>query len=232
MKMRIQNIIIVMILFLTMGTPSQAATISGSSERHYKGECGDLIKITYTSDNPSTLLTTAVIDVSTASLGTVIFKDLSSDCLTSIPPVGFTGYSISTDGKQLILNFNNFNPGETMQTYAQIRDAVTNTPVRGSEFAGSRVSVTFTDSGCTLPGTYIPTGDSRAGDNLVNFGGTCGEAIGLSYYRGLGNDPNVVETTDLLKAADDWSNNIAPQGFASPITAQQLLGLADEWARS
>ena len=50
--MKIQNIIIVMILFLTMGTPSQAATISGSSERHFKGECGDLIKITYTSDNP------------------------------------------------------------------------------------------------------------------------------------------------------------------------------------
>jgi parallel beta-helix repeat protein len=54
----------------------------------------------------------------------------------------------------------------------------------------------------------------------------------LSYYRGLGNDPNVVETTDLLKAADDWSNNIAPSGFASPITTQQLLSLADEWSRS
>jgi hypothetical protein len=52
----------------------------------------------------------------------------------------------------------------------------------------------------------------------------------LSYYRGLGNDPNVVETTDLLRAADDWSNNVAPQGFASPITTQQLLGLADEWS--
>jgi hypothetical protein len=229
MKMKIQNIIIVMILFLTMGTPSQAATISGSSERHFKGECGDLIKITYTSDNPSTLLTTAVIDVSTASSGTVIFKDLSSDCLTSIPPVGFTGYSISADGKQLILNFNDFNPGETMQTYADIRDAVSNTPVRGSEFAGSKVSATFTDSGCTF-GTYIPTGDSRAGDNLANFGGTCGEGLGLSYYRGLGNDPNVVETTDLLRAADDWSKNVAPPGFTTPITTQQLLTLADEWS--
>jgi parallel beta-helix repeat protein len=53
----------------------------------------------------------------------------------------------------------------------------------------------------------------------------------LSYYRGLGNDPNVVETTDLLKAADDWSRNITPPGFASPITTQQLLSLADEWAK-
>ncbi len=54
----------------------------------------------------------------------------------------------------------------------------------------------------------------------------------LSYYRSFGSNLNVVETTDLLKAAADWSNNVAPQGFASPITTQQLLGLADEWARS
>jgi hypothetical protein len=54
----------------------------------------------------------------------------------------------------------------------------------------------------------------------------------LSYYKGLGNDPNIVETTDLLKAADDWSKNIAPPGFSSPITTQQLLTLADEWSRS
>ena len=39
---------------------------------------------------------------------------------------------------------------------------------------------------------------------------------------------NVVETTDLLKAADDWSRDITPQGFTSPITTQQLLTLADE----
>ena len=53
----------------------------------------------------------------------------------------------------------------------------------------------------------------------------------ISYYRSLGSDLNVVETTDLLKAADDWSNNIAPPGFASPIKTQQLLMLADEWSR-
>jgi glucose/arabinose dehydrogenase len=52
----------------------------------------------------------------------------------------------------------------------------------------------------------------------------------LTYYRSLGNDPNVVETTDLLKAADDWSRDTTPQGFTSPITTQQLLTLADEWS--
>jgi hypothetical protein len=54
----------------------------------------------------------------------------------------------------------------------------------------------------------------------------------LAYYRSLGNNPKVVETTDLLKAADDWSNNVTPPGFASPITTQQLLALADEWSKS
>jgi nitrous oxidase accessory protein len=54
----------------------------------------------------------------------------------------------------------------------------------------------------------------------------------LSYYRSLGKNPNVVETTDLLKAADDWSNNRTVDGFTSPITTQQLLMLADEWSRS
>jgi exo-beta-1,3-glucanase (GH17 family) len=53
----------------------------------------------------------------------------------------------------------------------------------------------------------------------------------LSYYRSLGSNPNVIETTDLLKAADDWSSNTAPPGFASPITTQHLLTLADEWSR-
>jgi S-layer protein (TIGR01567 family) len=54
----------------------------------------------------------------------------------------------------------------------------------------------------------------------------------LLYYRGFGNYPYVVETTDLLRAAEDWSKNVAPPGFAIPITTQQLLELADEWSRS
>jgi hypothetical protein len=52
----------------------------------------------------------------------------------------------------------------------------------------------------------------------------------ISYYRSLGSDPNIVETTDMLKAADDWSNNRTVDGFTSPITTQQLLILADEWS--
>jgi hypothetical protein len=51
----------------------------------------------------------------------------------------------------------------------------------------------------------------------------------IAYYRGLNQFPNVVETKDLLKAADDWRNNIVPPEFSASITTQQLLTLADEW---
>jgi len=52
----------------------------------------------------------------------------------------------------------------------------------------------------------------------------------LAYYRGLGEDPNVVETTDLLQAANDWANEVVPPSFTEPISTTQLLALANEWA--
>jgi hypothetical protein len=50
-----------------------------------------------------------------------------------------------------------------------------------------------------------------------------------AYYRGLGQDPSIVETGDLLKAADDWIGNIVPPGFSVSITTPQLLTLSEEW---
>jgi hypothetical protein len=52
------------------------------------------------------------------------------------------------------------------------------------------------------------------------------------YYRSLGQHPNIVETDDLLKAADDWRGNIVPQGFLISLTTSQLLTLADGWRNS
>jgi len=52
----------------------------------------------------------------------------------------------------------------------------------------------------------------------------------LSYYRSLGSNPNCTDTTDLLKAADDWRRNLTAPGFVSPITTIELLNLADEWS--
>ena len=52
----------------------------------------------------------------------------------------------------------------------------------------------------------------------------------LDYYRCLYGDCVNVSTQELLTAADDWSNGIAPPGFTEPITTQQLMQLADEWS--
>ena len=57
----------------------------------------------------------------------------------------------------------------------------------------------------------------------ASYNGTISLDI-LSYYSSLGSNPDVLETSDLLKAADDWIRFL--------ITKQQLLALADEWTRS
>ena len=51
----------------------------------------------------------------------------------------------------------------------------------------------------------------------------------IAFYRSLGSDPDKVETTDVLKAIEDWGNNIAPSGFERAITTQEVLALIDEW---
>lgn len=86
----------------------------------------------------------------------------------------------------------------------------------------------------TKPGAYyingnitVSNGDMKGvtGSNTISV--VSGDI--LSYYRGLGLDPNIVETGDLLKAADDWRNDIIPPGYSVSINTSQLLILADEW---
>lgn len=84
------------------------------------------------------------------------------------------------------------------------------------------------ENGNVSPGIY----NGRLGGYYSNqFRIIVTDAI-LAYYRGLGQDPNVVETNDLLKAIDDWRNGTYPPGFSVPITTNQLLALADEWRNS
>ena len=52
----------------------------------------------------------------------------------------------------------------------------------------------------------------------------------LAYYRAYSGEPSVVDTQDLLWAANDWANEVAPPGFNEPIITVQLLTLANEWA--
>ncbi len=52
----------------------------------------------------------------------------------------------------------------------------------------------------------------------------------FKYYRSLGSNPDILETTDLLTAIDDWGSGTAPVGFARPVTYDELNVLIDEWA--
>jgi hypothetical protein len=84
------------------------------------------------------------------------------------------------------------------------------------------------ENGTVGPGIY----NARLGGYYSNeFRITLADAI-LAYYRGLGQDPNMVETGDLLKAINDWRNGISPPGFSVPISTDQLLALANEWKAS
>ena len=51
----------------------------------------------------------------------------------------------------------------------------------------------------------------------------------LMYYRGLGESPDNVETSDMLQASEDWVKGVIVPGFNVPITLKHLLMLANEW---
>ena len=81
------------------------------------------------------------------------------------------------------------------------------------------------ENGTLGPGIY----NGRLGGYYSNgFRIVLADAM-LAYYRGLGQDHNIVETSDLLKAIDDWRNDASPPGFSTPISTDQLLTLANEW---
>ena len=52
----------------------------------------------------------------------------------------------------------------------------------------------------------------------------------LKYYRKLGSYPDILETTDMLRAIDDWGSGTSPVGFARPVTYIELNALINEWA--
>lgn len=79
---------------------------------------------------------------------------------------------------------------------------------------------------------FDTTGNNVTDDSASYTATTLEQNTILAYYRGLGKEPNIIETIDILEAADDWRNNIVPQGFSVPITINQLLILLDEWRKS
>lgn len=85
-------------------------------------------------------------------------------------------------------------------------------------------------TGATIGTYYINGTISNSGGVIAIVGGKNIITLDiLAYYRGLGSDPNKVETTDLLKAMDDWRSKTVPVGFTNPITNQELSALINEW---
>jgi len=119
-----------------------------------------------------------------------------------------------------------------------------NTFKNGSGLNGSQVIGYVRMRAVGSAGNYSPLNISvlAMGDGEAKDVGTYGVENGsvtlsgipdiLSYYRGLRGEPDIVDTRELLMAADDWGDDIVPPGFDKAITTQELLRLADEWANS
>jgi uncharacterized protein YjdB len=110
----------------------------------------------------------------------------------------------------------------------------TNEWVWKSMEANETVTYTLTAPENISIGTYQIEGTiTDANGILVNVEGDNIVKIDiLEFYRRLGNDPGVVETIDLLRAFDDFRNNIVPQGFDRPLSAEEVDELVNEWTNS
>lgn len=108
-----------------------------------------------------------------------------------------------------------------------------NSPLAGSGVTNSKGQVTFVYTGSGGIGIDKIQASVAANGNITYSNTIQKEWISsgdiLAYYIGLNLYPDVVETADLLKAADDWRDNIVPPGFSVSLTTPQLLTLADEW---
>jgi uncharacterized protein YjdB len=101
---------------------------------------------------------------------------------------------------------------------------------------GTNNTVTYT---LTAP-RNISIGIYQINGTILNANGTLTKVEGdnmvkidiLEFYRRLGNDPGVVETIDLLRAFDDFSNNIVPQGCDRPLSTAEVNELVNEWRNS
>jgi hypothetical protein len=84
-------------------------------------------------------------------------------------------------------------------------------------------SLTLTDS--SLP--PLVSVETKEADYIVVGVPPTGDII--AYYRGLGLDPNVVELSDVVQAANDYLGGVIPTGFTAAITLPELVQLANEW---
>ena len=165
------------------------------------------------------------------------------------PPTDNIGYSMINNGK---LSYNLLNYTVPISMPAQLAIIPPANIIQTATGVMTVVNIgTATTSGGTPPITIknnspldgFPVGQTTVIWTAIDSVGTVVHGTQLitvtspnlditAYYRGLGLIPNIVETSDLLQAANDWRDNIIPPGFSVPINTNQLLTLADEWRNS
>lgn len=52
----------------------------------------------------------------------------------------------------------------------------------------------------------------------------------IGYYKKLGDNPNKIDTSDVLKAIEDWRGAVTPDGLTRSITGEELAAMLDAWA--
>ena len=164
-KMKILRFLIPAMILLSIVTSVQAATISGSSTIEHLGECENALSITFTSDDPNSRLTKAVIDRSSIG-GTFGGIGPCFGWFGGYPPTpsdpAFTATFSGWGTDELTIDFTGFKPGMIFGV---------NIDELGTLYwAGSTIAVTVTGSECTFTGTYAEVDDF---EYTANFGGTC-----------------------------------------------------------
>lgn len=95
-----------------------------------------------------------------------------------------------------------------------------------------KVIYTITAPSDASIGTYYINGTISNSSGVIGIVGE-NNMITLDifeYYRRLGSNPDILETSDVLKAIDDWGSGTAPIGFVRPVTYNELNALINEWA--
>jgi len=140
-----------------------------------------------------------------------ILANANALALHEIPPVGWN-VTRETDSADAFKNSTNEWVWISMETNKTV--TYTLTAPRNISIGTYQINGTILDAKGTLTNVE--------GDNMIKIDI-------LEFYRRLGNDPGVVETIDLLRAFDDFSNNIVPRGFDRPLSAAEVNELINEW---
>jgi len=166
MKRTGSTLAVILVLTLLTGM-AQAAFISGSSHRNQLGEAQSFPNITFTSGNPDSQITHAVIDIGSNGL-----FDGSDFLPSQVAGEGITTVFGPMGTSALTMDFTGFGTGKTWQGWV---DDDLNTVIGGTPWTWATGTITVTiDGSCELTGTYVRDGGTGSLQSHADFSGNCG----------------------------------------------------------